>query len=80
MFWIKKIMAHNNRKLYQPELRRGVAKGGRGPRGWGLNLADQLTFFQTRLGADYAPPPLCVQMDFTRTFEANTKCNNMNHV
>ena len=27
-----------------------------------------------------APPPLCVQMDFTRTFEANTKCNNINYV
>ena len=26
------------------------------------------------------PPPLCVQMDFTRTFEANTKCNNINYV
>jgi hypothetical protein len=26
------------------------------------------------------PPPLCVQMDFTRTFQANTKCNNINHV
>ena len=25
-------------------------------------------------------PPLCVQMDFTRTFEANTKCNNINYV
>ena len=23
---------------------------------------------------------LCVQMDFTRTFEANAKCNNINHV
>ena len=23
---------------------------------------------------------LCVQMDFTRTFEANTKCNNINYV
>ena len=23
---------------------------------------------------------LCVQMDFTWTFEANVKCNNMNHV
>ena len=23
---------------------------------------------------------LCVQMDFTCTFEANTKCNNINHV
>ena len=23
---------------------------------------------------------LCVQIDFTRTFEANTKCNNKNHV
>ena len=25
-------------------------------------------------------PPLCVQMDFMRTFEANTKCNNINYV
>ena len=25
-------------------------------------------------------PPLCVQMDFTRTFEANTKCNNNKYV
>ena len=23
---------------------------------------------------------LCVQMDFTRTFDANTKCNNINYV
>ena len=23
---------------------------------------------------------LCVQMDFTRTFEANAKCNNINYV
>ena len=23
---------------------------------------------------------LCVQIDFTRTFEGNTKCNNINHV
>ena len=23
---------------------------------------------------------LCVQMDFTRTFQTNTKCNNTNHV
>ena len=23
---------------------------------------------------------LCVQMDFTRTFQTTTKCNNMNHV
>ena len=23
---------------------------------------------------------LCVQMDFTRTFEANAKCNNIDHV
>ena len=23
---------------------------------------------------------LCAQMDFTRTFEANAKCNNINHV
>ena len=32
-----------------------------------------------------ASPPhttraLCVQMDFTRTFETTTKCNNINHV
>ena len=26
------------------------------------------------------PPALCVQMDFTRTLEANAKCNNINHV
>ena len=26
------------------------------------------------------PPPLCVQMNFTRTFQANNKCNNTNHV
>ena len=26
------------------------------------------------------PPALCVQMDFTWTFEANAKCNNINHV
>ena len=26
------------------------------------------------------PPPLSVQMDFMWTFEANTKCNNINHV
>ena len=25
-------------------------------------------------------PLLCVQMDFTRTFHTNTKCNNINHV
>ena len=25
-------------------------------------------------------PTLCVEMDFTRTFEANAKCNNINHV
>ena len=30
---------------------------------------------------DFWPlPPLCVQMDFTRTFEANSKCNNINYV
>ena len=23
---------------------------------------------------------LCVQMDFTRTFQANAKCNNINHI
>ena len=23
---------------------------------------------------------LCVQMDFTQTFQTTTKCNNMNHV
>ena len=26
------------------------------------------------------PPPLCVQMNFTRTFQTTTKCNNINHV
>ena len=26
------------------------------------------------------PPPLCVQIDFTQTFEAKAKCNNINHV
>ena len=33
-------------------------------------------------GTPNSPPaaPLCVQMDFTRTFEANTKCNNMKYV
>ena len=43
-------------------------------------------FFTTQDG--FAEPPLgfeirgalCVQMDFTRTFEANTKCNNINYV
>ena len=25
-------------------------------------------------------PPLCVQMDFTRTFQTNDKCNNINNV
>ena len=25
-------------------------------------------------------PPLCVQMDFMRTFQTNAKCNNINHV
>ena len=24
--------------------------------------------------------PLCVQIDFMRTFETTTKCNNINHV
>ena len=28
----------------------------------------------------WMPPTLCVQMDFTRTFQANAKCNNINHV
>ena len=26
------------------------------------------------------PPALCVQIDFTRTFETNPKCTNINHV
>ena len=26
------------------------------------------------------PPALCVQMDFTQTFQTTTKCNNINHV
>ena len=25
-------------------------------------------------------PPLCVQMDFTQTFQTKTKCNKINHV
>ena len=29
---------------------------------------------------DWRPHTLCVQMDFTRTFQTNTKCNNINHV
>ena len=32
------------------------------------------------LGGDNVPPPLCAQMDFTWTFDANTKCNNIDHV
>ena len=31
-------------------------------------------------GHFWPSPPLCVQMDFTRTFEANTKCNNDKYV
>ena len=34
-------------------------------------------FCQWRVKNDSA---LCVQMDFTRTFQTNTKCNNINHV
>ena len=28
----------------------------------------------------HLPETLCVQMDFMQTFEANAKCNNINHV
>ena len=34
----------------------------------------------TPLDAGGGGGTLCVQMDFTRTFEANAKCNNINHV
>ena len=34
----------------------------------------------TNFGKFLSPHPLCVQMDFTRTFQTNTKCNNINHV
>ena len=33
-----------------------------------------------RLGCYKRPGALCVQMNFTRTFEANTKCNNNKYV
>ena len=29
---------------------------------------------------EFSSGALCVQMDFTRTFEANAKCNNINYV
>ena len=31
-------------------------------------------------GRLYPPPSQCVQMEFMRTFQTTTKCNNMNHV
>ena len=33
-----------------------------------------------RKGLNFGGGALCVQKDFTRTFEANTKCNNINYV
>ena len=41
------------------------------------NSINQLTL---RYMAAMASSPLCVQMDFTRTFQANAKCNNINYV
>ena len=34
----------------------------------------------TNFGKFLSPPPLCVQMDFTQTFQTKTKCNKINHV
>ena len=39
------------------------------------NLFHQITSYYYTV-----PLSLCVQMDFTRTFETVTKCNNINHV
>ena len=36
-------------------------------------------FYRTGL-SELGGGALCVQMDFTRTFQTNTKCNNINHV
>ena len=41
--------------------------------GLSINDVNILICFPIRKGA------LCVQMDFTWTFEANAKCNNLNH-
>ena len=30
-------------------------------------------------GVKSPPPPLCVQMDFTRTFQTNAKCKNIDY-
>ena len=54
-------------------------------RGGGANFGRSISPISIRR-TDYVhhiitcPPPLCVQMDFTRTFEANTKCNNMKYI
>ena len=45
---------------------------------WGPWKGTILTLHKHIFGL-YASPPLCVQMDFTRTFEATTKCNNINY-
>ena len=42
---------------------------------WGTSM-----YYVSRFLGFYDPPTLCVQMDFTRTFEANNKCNNINYV
>ena len=38
------------------------------------------TVYTISTNTDRAAPALCVQMDFTRTFETTTKCNNINNV
>ena len=44
-------------------------------------LNPQISGVERVLKPPQPPPlPLCVQMDFTRTFEANSKCNNINYV
>ena len=48
------------------------------PRGLGGPIFQQigtLTLFELEVGT-----ALCVQMDFTWTFQITTKCNNINHV
>ena len=41
---------------------------------------DFSTESKQKLAFSDPPPTLCVQIDFMRTFEANNKCNNINHV
>ena len=48
---------------------------------WGFDLVANLLNQPFKgLFINYVVSKLCVQMDFTRTFEANAKCNNINHV